>query len=58
MSDCVPPRAPGIACPKCDGRKLPTVYTRHRQGATVRVRKCRGCGHRIRTAERVESTAA
>lgn len=45
----------GIVCPSCGRRPLTTSYTRHRPGATVRVRKCRACGHRLRTVERVES---
>lgn len=47
----------GIACPRCGSRFLVTVFTRYRKGAIVRVRRCKadGCGHRIRTVERVES---
>ena len=49
-------RLPGVTCPGCGGRIFLTVYTRHREKATVRVRKCAKCGHRIRTVERVESS--
>lgn len=48
----------GIHCPSCQGRRLAACYTRHRPGATIRVRKCTACGHRIRTAERFESMNA
>lgn len=52
-----PPKPRGFSCPKCGCPRLPRLYTRHRpaSGAIVRVRKCKDCGHRIRTVERVES---
>lgn len=53
-----PKAQPGIACPKCGDCRLTVKYTRHRgPGVTVRVRRCVGCGHQIRTAEVVESYA-
>lgn len=60
MSDTTATRAParGIVCPSCGGGAFRAVYTRHRPGATVRVRSCRSCEHRIRTVERVESARA
>ncbi|VTR99216.1 unnamed protein product [Gemmata massiliana] len=45
----------GLSCPKCGDVRLKTEYTRHRGGMTMRVKSCRGCGHRIRTRETVES---
>lgn len=53
-----PPPPPGVCCPKCGGRRFAVVYTRFRRAETVRVKRCRRCGHRIRTSERVVSTAA
>jgi DNA-directed RNA polymerase subunit RPC12/RpoP len=49
---------PGLACPRCGDTRLVKFSTRHRVLATVRVRACRGCGHRIRTVERIESNSA
>lgn len=49
----------GVACPKCADARFQTMYTRHRAGGvTVRGKKCRGCGHRVRTREVVESGTA
>ena len=48
----------GVVCPKCGGGRLPVVSTRRLRGKTVRVRRCAGCGHAVRTGERIESTAA
>lgn len=49
----------GICCPKCGDVRFAQLYTRHRpDGSTVRVKGCRGCKHRIRTREKVESPAA
>lgn len=42
----------GIKCPDCDCPHLPVYYTRHRDGATIRVRHCRHCGRRVITRER------
>lgn len=47
----------GVCCPRCGDVRLRTVFTRHRDGATVRVKACRSCGHRIRTRELVEAGA-
>jgi len=41
----------GISCPKCGGRRLPTLWTRRRGAKTVRIRVCRACRYRIRTVE-------
>jgi DNA-directed RNA polymerase subunit RPC12/RpoP len=49
---------PGIVCPRCGDTRLKTVRTRHRRGATVRVKSCKSCKTRIRTCERVEANAA
>lgn len=49
---------PGICCPRClDIRFTGPLYTRQRPGKVVRVKKCRGCGHKIRTQETVVSYA-
>jgi DNA-directed RNA polymerase subunit RPC12/RpoP len=55
-----PKQEAGIVCPKCGNRRLPTVFTRHRRSAVVRVRRCKNpkCRHRIRTVEKVESNAS
>lgn len=49
---------PGICCPKCGDIRLTVVFTRHRKGQTVRVKRCFGCKHRVRTKEVIESYAA
>lgn len=43
----------GMQCPSCGCRHLPVYYTRQRIGKVVRVRKCRNCGRKILTTERV-----
>lgn len=48
----------GVRCPKCGRRLFSTTKTRHRGSKTIRWRRCRGCRHRIRTAEVIESNAA
>ncbi len=45
----------GLSCPKCGDVRFKLHTTRHRAGATVRSKSCRGCGHRIRTREIVEA---
>lgn len=53
-----PAEQPGLCCPRCGDCRLRSLFTRHgRPGVTTRVRQCVGCGHRIRTAEHVESYA-
>jgi transcriptional regulator NrdR family protein len=44
---------PGLCCPGCGCKDLPAVYTRHSGQHRVRVRKCRHCGKRIRTTEKI-----
>ena len=48
---------PGLCCPKCGDCRLKVHYTTThvRTLATLRVRRCRGCGHRVRTVERFEA---
>jgi len=48
----------GVVCPKCGCGRLLVVSTRRLRGKTVRVRRCAGCAHAVRTGERIESTAA
>lgn len=49
----------GLLCPACGHRQLKVRFTRRsRPGAVTRVRECRSCGHRVRTAERIENRAA
>lgn len=43
----------GLECPKCGCRHLPVSYTRKRPGHILRVRRCRHCGRRVATRERV-----
>lgn len=47
----------GICCPKCGDTRMKQTYTRYRGTATVRVRACQSCGHRIRTKEVIEAGA-
>ena len=54
MSAATPPPARGLACPKCGAHKLAVVWVRAQVGRTVRARRCRACGHRLRTTERVD----
>jgi hypothetical protein len=53
---CRPPG--GLRCPKCGGPEHHCQTTRYRPGATRRVRVCLACGHRFRTREVLESSAA
>jgi hypothetical protein len=48
----------GLECPKCGCRHLPVLYTRRRLERILRVRVCRCCGRRLRTIERMQTTAA
>ena len=41
----------GIECPKCGGRLLTCVYTRHKDHATVRRKRCEKCGRGVLTRE-------
>lgn len=43
----------GIRCRRCGCRHLDVVYTRHRWYGIVRSRRCRYCGYRIITRERL-----
>ena len=43
----------GLACPRCNCRHLPVLYTRQRVRRIVRVRQCRHCGRRIITYESI-----
>jgi len=44
----------GLVCPKCGGRRFGVVYTRPGWGGKlVRRRRCRNCGQRVTTTERV-----
>lgn len=47
---------PGLVCPACGDCRMSVHYTTSavRTLATLRVRRCRHCGHRIRTVERIE----
>jgi hypothetical protein len=46
-------RRVGLCCPECGCRHLPAVYTRQSGKNRVRVRRCRDCGLRIRTTEKI-----
>lgn len=48
-----PKRDLGLQCPKCGCRHLPVWYTRKRPGHILRVRRCRHCGRRVTTRERL-----
>lgn len=50
----------GVSCPnpRCRDTRFTVCYVRHRRGATVRVKVCKGCKRRIRTCEKVESYAS
>lgn len=50
----------GLCCPAagCGDARLRVVYTRQRGGATVRVRRCMGCGRRTPTREVIEAFSA
>ena len=47
------PVEPGLKCPECGCSHLPVWYTRSRGDKIVRVRKCRNCGRRVSTTERI-----
>jgi predicted SprT family Zn-dependent metalloprotease len=46
-------RQGGLRCPSCQCPHLPVSYTRHRTDKIMRVRKCRNCGRRLVTYERL-----
>ncbi len=48
-----PSEIPGIVCPKCECRHFDVEYTRPRVGRIVRARRCRNCGYRVITTERI-----
>lgn len=48
----------GIPCPKCGHTRHRVTSNKPRRRKIVRVRKCKKCGHEIRTAERIESNDA
>jgi hypothetical protein len=57
-SACCEEKPFGICCPECGDVRFKTVTTRQRTGGiTVRFKKCRHCGHGIRTKEVLESAA-
>lgn len=43
----------GLACPRCKKHLMAVVYTRHRAASIRRVRKCKACGRRVVTVERI-----
>lgn len=43
----------GLSCPECGCKHLPVWYTRPRLNKIMRVRKCRNCGMRLTTYERI-----
>jgi transcriptional regulator NrdR family protein len=47
------PEPKGIACPNCGCRDLRVDYTRPVVNGRRRVRKCRHCGRRVVTNERL-----
>lgn len=47
-----------IKCPKCAAARFRIVFTRHNGREVLRVKACKACGHRLRTAERVVSLSA
>lgn len=44
--------AQGIPCPECRCRRWWVTTNRGKGDQIFRLRECRGCGHKIRTAER------
>lgn len=46
-----PPDA--LRCPRCACPEVPVYYTRRRSGTVRRVRRCRHCGKRFATVERI-----
>ena len=45
-------RDQGIACPDCGCRHWLTTKTAHKGAAVNRLRTCRHCGKKVRTAEK------
>lgn len=45
--------AAGLECRKCGCRHLPVDHTRRANGMIIRYRRCRHCGARTTTCERV-----
>lgn len=52
--NCTPAKSPrGVSCPTCLSPRTRVRFTRRKPGATsVRVRVCRDCGQRFKTAEK------
>ena len=48
------PAAAGATCPKCGSGRLRSWTTRPRPHRLVRTSRCLGCGHEVRTSERVK----
>jgi transcriptional regulator NrdR family protein len=46
----------GLTCPGCASHRLQVLYTRHRARSIMRVRRCRDCGRRVVTHERLAGT--
>ena len=44
----------GLICPACGCRHLPVLYTRQQPRHVQRVRKCRHCGRRVVTREKLD----
>lgn len=55
--DVIPIDLPGLVCAACGRNVWRVERTRLGTGVVRRWRKCAGCGHAIRTAERVEADA-
>jgi transcriptional regulator NrdR family protein len=53
MSD--QPKARGLSCPRCNATRWRVLESRRSPGRITRVRECRGCELRCRTAERFEA---
>lgn len=48
----------GLTCPKCQGCLFKTWRTYQKPGATVRVRVCLNCTHRVRERSVIEANRA
>lgn len=46
--------ARGIECPKCGGRLFTCIYTRRKEHAIVRRKRCEQCGKRVLTREELQ----
>jgi len=48
----------GLECRQCGCRHLPVWNTRRDRGKVIRYRRCRNCGARITTCERIVGAGA